>query len=98
MELKKSKIKIVHFIHKPFLAGAQRASLDILKSINSVNTELYLIYANDLTFDLNLRNDFVFEFESIGVKTFPLNTLKQKIGFSDLYTMFELYKILSRTV
>ncbi len=94
MELKKSKIKIVHFIHKPFLAGAQRASLDILKSINSVNTELYLIYANDLTFDLNLRNDFVSEFESIGVKTFPLNTLKQKIGFSDLYTMFELYKIL----
>ena len=56
MQSKKKKIKIVHFIHKPFLAGAQRASLDILKAINSADSELYLIYAEALARTGNLSS------------------------------------------
>ncbi len=89
-------MKIVHFIHKPFLAGAQRASLDILKSININENDLYLIYADDMSFDLSLRNDFVSEFEKYGIKTIPLKTMAQKIGFKDVFTIIELWKILSR--
>jgi glycosyltransferase involved in cell wall biosynthesis len=88
-------MKIVHFIHKPFLAGAQRASLDILKSINANENDLYLIYADDTSFDLSLRNDFILEFEKYGIKTIPLKSMTQKIGFNDIFTIIELWKVLS---
>jgi len=96
MQSKINKLKIVHFIHKPFLAGAQRASLDILKSIDKSNYDTYLIFANDLSIETHLRNDFINEFESIGVKTVPLSSLKQNIGLNDFYTLIELFKILLR--
>ena len=96
MQSKINKLKIVHFIHKPFLAGAQRASLDILKSIDKSKYDTYLIFANDLSFEPDLRNDFINEFESIGVKIFPLSSLKQNIGLNDFFTLIELFKILLR--
>ena len=89
-------MKIVHFIHKPFLAGAQRASLDVLKSININDNDLYLIYADDTSFELSLRNDFISEFEKYGIKTIPLKTMTQNIGFKDIFTIIELWKILSK--
>jgi glycosyltransferase involved in cell wall biosynthesis len=89
-------MKIVHFLHKPIMAGAQRASFEILKSLNSHENELYLIYADDESFDIGLRMQFVCEFESIGVKLIPLKSLKQKIGLSDIQTCLELGKILKK--
>ena len=96
MHYKKGKIKLVHFIHKPFLAGAQRASLDVLRSLTNANVEMYLLYANDNSFDSKLRGDFVKEFENIGVKTIPLRTLNQNIGIFDILTFVEVYKVLLR--
>jgi glycosyltransferase involved in cell wall biosynthesis len=89
-------MKIVHFLHKPLMAGAQRASFEILKSLNFEENELYLIYADDESFDIGLRLQFVREFESIGVILMPLKSLKQNIGFSDIFTCFELWKILKK--
>ena len=96
MEYKIDKIKLVHFIHKPFLAGAQRASLDVLRSLTNSNVEMYLLYANDKSVDSNLRNIFIKEFEDIGVKTVPLNKLNAKIGISDIFAIIEVYRVLKR--
>ena len=96
MQYEVNKLKIVHFIHKPFLAGAQRASLDILKSINPKGVDKYLLYANDLTIDEKLRNDFIKEFKDIGVITIPINSLKQSIGFKDFFTLIEVFTILRK--
>ena len=94
MQLKNKKKKLVHFIHKPFLAGAQRASLDIFKSMDKDDYELFLIYAHDSSFPSELIIPFVKEFELLGVKTIPLYSLKKDIGFSDIFTLFELFKVL----
>lgn len=82
------KLKIVHIIVTPIMAGAQKISFDILKSLPNEKWEKYLICS-----DTQGADAFFSEFENIGVKIIKLATLKRAIGLHDINCFFSLYKI-----
>ncbi|HEI9845846.1 glycosyltransferase family 4 protein [Morganella morganii] len=82
---------IAHIQVIPKLSGAQLFSLEILKNTN-IN-ERYIICSSSETTDKNQKNEFIRQFENIGVKIIWVKYLKRNIGIHDILAFWELYSI-----
>ncbi|WP_111885522.1 glycosyltransferase family 4 protein [Acinetobacter sp. CFCC 11171] len=82
-------MKIAHVQVVPQLSGAQQVSLDIMSSLDCKNHDLYMICAKLEDFS----EDFINQFNEIGVTIIEVPNLKREIGKHDYYAFKDLYKI-----
>ncbi|EIH1795426.1 glycosyltransferase family 1 protein, partial [Escherichia coli] len=77
-------IKILHIHLSSKISGAQRVSLDEMKTLSNHYSQ-YMVCSKE--------GDFTQEADRIGVKTYVIETLVREISpLKDFYSLIKLYK------
>lgn len=86
--------KILHIQVLPKLAGAQRASLEILKALPNEEYEKWILFSD--TIDCGDKRECIRQFEAIGAKVIFSKKLRREICLQDIAATRELYKLCKR--
>lgn len=86
--------RILHIQVLPQMAGGQRMSLEILKSLPDQDFEKFVLFGTEITGEKRLECQRLFE--SAGVKVIYSSKLKRAIGLSDIGALFFIYKLCKR--
>lgn len=86
--------RILHIQVLPQMAGVQRISLEILKSLSDRDFEKFVLFGTEITGEKRLECQRLFE--SAGVKVIYSSRLKRAIGLSDIGALFFIYKLCKR--
>lgn len=81
------KIKLAHVQVLPKMSGAQQISFDIMKSLDSLTYEKFLICGSGVG-----EKDFIKIFEEIGVTVILIPELQRNISLKDIRAFIELYR------
>ncbi len=85
------KKKILHILVKPTLAGAQRISLEILKSLDDTKYDKYVIFSNGQ--DDNEKKVLDFTFKAAGIHVFYFDNLVRELNLKkDILVIRDIYK------
>jgi len=76
------------------MAGAQRISFEILKSLPDRDFEKFVLFGTEITGEKRLECQRLFE--SVGVKVIYSSKLKRTIGLSDIGALYFIYKLCKR--
>jgi glycosyltransferase involved in cell wall biosynthesis len=87
--------KILHILVLPKLAGSQRVSLEILKSLSDKEYEKWALFSNDSDSE-ERKKKCQTEFEKAGVKVLFLNKLHREINLQDVGAFKEIYDLCKR--
>ena len=82
--------KILHIQVLPKLSGAQKVSLDILRSLPT-EYDKYILFGDLL--DSGDKADCIKQFEKVGVKVLLLSELKREICWNDIYAFWKIFKL-----
>ena len=86
--------KILHIQVLPKMAGVQRVSYHILKSLSKDEYEKHILFSSDM--DDENKTHCKRLFEEIGCKVIFLDSLKRSIGFHDIKAIKDIYKLCKR--
>ena len=82
--------KILHIQVLPKLSGAQKVSLDILRSLPT-EYDKYILFGDLL--DSGDKADCIKQFEKVGVKVLLLSELKREICWNDIHAFWKIFKL-----
>jgi glycosyltransferase involved in cell wall biosynthesis len=91
----RSRKKILHILARPYLAGAQRISLEILRNLSNDEYDKYVLFGND-AIDNNLKLECIEKFEMAAVKVLFSKNMCRNIGLKDIPAIIEIYKLCKR--